>query len=143
MNTHFGRLGVVVSLALLAACASNQQTLQSGSAVVPQAPLMVPDHGHCGGTKGVNLTPCPVKLTSSSSVIVTVKGRGIKNSGVIKSCGDICGYSAYGGSSDHYTRWQISPGIDCGIAELKFVAWNGADHLVGYGYLKVVNKYCP
>jgi hypothetical protein len=136
-------------LTLFAACASGQQNSQPGSAVVPfthqvNFSSIVPDKPFCGGTGGVSVTPCPVKLTKKTrkkGVVVTVGGPGVAEAGIYyDSCYPKCYYTNDGSS---YLMYVIKSGPYCGDGRMGFNAVNASGQPVGDGYLEVVNKYCP
>ena len=148
-----GRVSVVAAAAALfalSACTQGQQPSQAGSAV-PQAggashSSPVTPAKDCGGTGGVTVTPCPVRLTkhTKGGIVVTVSGPGVVSShlGTIKGC--FSGYTCYkvkreGGSE---TQWRITPGGYCGRADVEFDGVDASGEQVGYFFLGVRNKHC-
>jgi hypothetical protein len=134
---------ILAGLFALAGCALPEQPSGSGSAV---APYVTPDK-NCGGIHGVNVTPCPIRLTkrTKKGIVVTVSGPGVVNSslGRINSCfsGYQCYYIERYGSSQ--VEWLITSGKACGGADVEFYGEDGGGNEVGYFFLKVANKYCP
>jgi hypothetical protein len=142
--------GLTLGVSLLAGCAaSSQQASQSGSAIVPfthQVSLssIAPDKLFCGGTNGVSVTPCPVKLTRKTrktGVLVTVSGPGVTEAGIYyDACDEMCRYYTVGSNG---IQWLIVSGSECGKARMGFNAVTTRGQPVGDGYLEVINKYCP
>jgi hypothetical protein len=149
----FRRVSVVAAAAglfVLSACTQGQQGPQAGSAV-PQAGG--PSHSSaimpakdCGGTGGVKVTPCPVRLTrhTKPGIVVTVSGPGVVNSylGKINGCfsGHLCYNLEREGSSE--TQWRITSGPYCGRADVEFDGVNASGQRVGYFFLGLRNRYC-
>ncbi len=152
MVPRFDVLAVVAVICLLAGCNSGPSASHAGFSAVPptqqeQMPSTIrPDKG-CGGTGGVRVTPCPVRLTkhTEDGIIVTVKGRHVADSEI----GHI--YSCYNGHTCYVadrvvgsgTEWKILSGPSCGGAIVEFDAMNAHASEIGEFFLKVNNKYCP
>jgi hypothetical protein len=150
MSRPVNVVAVAASLFVLSACTQGQQASQSGSAV-PQvrgaglSSSVVPAKD-CGGTGGVTVTPCPVRLTKDTKpgVVVTVSGPGVVSSylGRINGCfnGHTCYNAEREGSSE--TQWRITSGPSCGRADVEFEGVDASGGKVGYFFLKVANKFC-
>jgi hypothetical protein len=151
----FRRINVtaaVASLSLLAACTSGQPVSQGGLGVAPPAvgassPAEIAPNKDCGGTGGVKVEPCPVRLTrhTKAGIVVTVSGPGVANSylGKINGCfgSKLCYNAEREGSSQ--VQWRISSGRACGGADVEFNGVNASGGKVGYFFLRVSNRYCP
>jgi hypothetical protein len=136
-------------LTLLPACASGQQGSQSGSPVVPSThrvgpSSIVPDRFFCGGTGGVSVTPCPVKLTKKTrktGVVVTVGGPGVAETGIYyNACYPRCSLAPV---TVYSLQYVVTSGLYCGKGRVGFNAVKANGQPVGDGYLEVENKYCP
>ena len=116
------------------------QALRPGDSVIHPAK-------NCGGTGGVQVTPCPIRLTrhTKPGIVVTVSGPGVVNSylGALNGCfnGHLCYNAEREGSSE--TQWRITSGTSCGGADVEFIGVDAHGAKVGYFFLKVANKYCP
>lgn len=140
----------VVSFFLLAACSGGPVT-PGGSSAAPQAPRpgdsVIRPAKNCGGTGGVAVTPCPIRLTrhTKPGIVVTVSGPGVVNSylGKLNGCfnAHLCYNAEREGSSQ--TQWRITSGTACGGADVEFIGVDAHGENVGYFFLKVTNKYCP
>ncbi len=148
MLLRMNAMAAAASLSMLAACASGHQTSQAGSALVPP-PLGAaasPDKD-CGGTGGVEVLPCPVRLTrhTKPGIVVTVSGPHVVNSylGQLNGCfnGQNCYNAEREGSSQ--TQWRITSGRACGGADVEFYGVDRHGAKRGYFFLKVSNHYCP
>jgi hypothetical protein len=150
MFKQLGALTTIASLLVLAAC-SSQQTLSSGSGLMPTtkhlgSAAIRPDK-NCGGVHGVTVTPCPIRLTrhTKQGIVVTVAGPKVVNSylGALNSCfsGKQCYYVERDGSSR--TQWLFKSGSACGGADVEFYGVDAQGNNVGYFFLKVSNRYCP
>lgn len=143
------RPGVLATCGLMASMLSacgGQQVAQSGSPLMPltkgHGHNVIPPPGSCGGTNQVRVRPCPVRLTRktiNTGVVVTVTGTGITAADLVGYC-DVCNAARLGNT---WTQFTITSGAYCGTQELEFEARNSTPYAVGYGYLKVKNKYCP
>ena len=144
-------LAGIASLSVLAACTMGEPVSQTGPTVaatgfganLPAA--LTPGKG-CGGTGGVKVTPCPLRLTSQTRhVVVTVSGPGVVNSYLdgLNFCvkHQLCYLAERVGSSQ--TKWRISSGPACGNADIQFSGVNASAQEVGDAFLMVTNKYCP
>jgi len=151
MMRHCRRYLLIGMIALLTACASLQPQ-QSPLGTLPTSAYSVggfdreaPRDDDCGGTHKVRVRPCPVILKNPSGIDVTVSGPGVTDSNVSENgCINICSATQIS-----HTKWLVTPGEgtkdECGIGELTFYAYTGKYpyQFLGYGYLKVENKYCP
>lgn len=140
----------IACLSLSAACSGGAVNL-GGTSTVPLShragDAVIRPAKNCGGTGGVAVNPCPVRLTrhKKRGIVVTVSGPGVVNSylGRLTSCfnGQICYNAERVGDSN--TQWRITPGASCGTADVEFDGVDSSGAEVGYFFLKVANKYCP
>lgn len=142
-------LAVVAAALALTGCTLGREA--PGSSAIGAVPAkssssVSPDKG-CGGANGVTVTPCPIRLDrhTKRGVVVTVGGHRVVNSylGRINACigSKLCYYAERYGSSE--TEWLITPGRDCGNADVEFMGENADGKVIGYAFLKVSNRYCP
>lgn len=130
---------------ILVAC-GGQQGAQPRAGIVPAEKsvlsLVTPDHGRCVSTNGVKTTPCPVRLTKKHKVVeITISGQGVVNSNIgyrEGSCNNYCYFKRV-----NATKWDAYAGSVCGSIELAGEGLNGSGLIIGYGYFKLINKYCP
>jgi hypothetical protein len=145
-------IAVIASLSLLAACTGGQPVSQGNLGVAPLAvgaglPALITPDKDCGGTGGVKVKPCPVRLTrhTKAGIVVTVSGPGVINSylGKLNGCfsGKLCYNAEREGSSQ--VQWRITSGRACGGADVEFDGVNASGGQVGYFFLRVSNRYCP
>jgi hypothetical protein len=145
-------IAAVASLFLLAACTAGQPVSLENPGVAPHTvraglPAGITPDKDCGGTGGVKVKPCPIRLTrhTKAGVVVTVSGPGVVNSylGKLNGCfnGKLCYNAEREGSSQ--VRWRITSGRACGGADVEFDGVNASGGQVGYFFLRVSNRYCP
>jgi hypothetical protein len=144
MFSRVNVIAAVAGLSVLAACTSAQQVSQSDAGGL--APAISPARD-CGGTAGVKVTPCPIRLTkhTKAGIVVTVSGPHVVNSYLtqLNGCfGDKFCYNAQREGSSS-TQWRITSGKDCGGADVGFDGVDGQGAEVGHASLKVSNRYCP
>jgi hypothetical protein len=141
--------------AMLSGCEDSMRPTQSGSAALPSAqqkriaPVKLPRG--CGGTNGVTVTPCPITLTSengNSGILVIVSAPGIALSYDYIGCqgkggGHFCSVAPYPGGGPT-THWTVCSGNKRGKGDVVFEAYGpNPSQLIGYGSLRVINKYAP
>jgi hypothetical protein len=141
--------GVLVAVAILTGCSGSLNSpALSAPAAAPQKLLSrtQPDAEACGGSGGVKVRPCPVKLTKNQQMVeVTVSGPNVVNSAIKTNsknrsgCGYICSVGQFTSDSLNY---YVSAGTKCGTVGLSFYGYNQSGGTVGIGKLKVVNKDC-
>lgn len=148
MIRRFLAMGFVLSLV---ACGSSRQTASSGTGTMPAVLVaglrsVQPDGQFCSGTHGVSVTPCPIRLmrkTRKTGIVVTVVGAGVVSASVAPG---ECGAGSTNGCNATpitATKFQITSGSACVTNELTFSAYKTSNQLIGYGYLRVFNRYCP
>jgi len=134
----------VVAAVLVAGCSGAPRGVSSNAltGALPLAPASL--HPKCGGTNGVSVTPCPLRLVKGrhGGVHATVRGLDVfqavlfDNDCTTKS-GRICLLD-----QESPLVWLVKPGPNCGTADLVFGAYDG-NVFIGNGYLRVVNDRCP
>lgn len=133
----------LAALLALSACSLDREISSPGSLATA---AVMPGAG-CAGTHRVTVDPCPIRLTrhDKSGVVVTVGGPHVAISYLtrLNSCasGKFCYYIERDGNSN--VKWLVTPGKDCGGADIKFIGDNGGGEEIGYAFLRVKNTYCP
>jgi hypothetical protein len=152
MRIHTLFLGV--AFVTLCGCATrdvSNPVPQSSTALNVARVQTAPDVPRCGGTNGVSISPCPLVLPKKTKgyAVFFVTGPGVINTYLNndtegfcynKEGGEVC-YLENLGSPPNY--WQASSGTVCGKAKPVTFSAFGVNGLIGYAYLKVINKYCP
>lgn len=139
---------LILTGSLLAGCAGSGGTLNPNStnaANLHVSNLQAAIARQCGGTNGVSVTPCPVRFTKAhhASVETFVKGPGrIVTSLVLFSNCFVNGQQYCILKQVGPLEWVVKPGSACGAANAVFGAYDGP-FLTGYGYLKILNSWCP
>jgi|SRR5579862_1278721 len=140
----------------LSACGSGQPLAgtETGAIAPGQtvSSVIAPDAKKCGGTNGVSVSPCPlvIKKKSEGFTWFNITGAGVATSylGSYQMSGTC--YNKKGAAictvqnlASPPTYWQANSGPNCGKARpLTFYAYGGSG-FIGYGYLTIINKYCP
>ena len=142
---------LTTGLTLLAACTS--------TATLPQAGLTmgairsgtgieagIGADAACAGSGGVQVTPCPIRLTKHTrgGIVVTVSGPGVVTS-YLKTLNEchhdrLCYNAEREGNSE--TQWRFSSGRDCGSADVEMDGVDALGQTVGAAFLKLTNRDC-
>jgi hypothetical protein len=149
----FGRSALAI--ALLSACGGQQVAGNTAGVAPPGQPMfskVAPDNKKCGGTNGVSVSPCPLIISKKSKGLAwfNVEGNGVVTSYLAgyqqegncysKDGAEICSVQNLASPP---TYWGATSGPHCGKAkQLTFYAY-GVSGFIGYGYLRIINKYCP
>jgi len=135
-------LTACLTVTTLTACGGRQMTQFSGG---PPSQLEGSAIKRCRGTNGVVVRPCPARLSrENDSTRAYVEANGIENSQYIGGCdkkpGDFCEVARVGNST---TGWVVCSGRIKRKGNIEFAAYANNNHLIGYGYLYVINTYAP
>lgn len=143
---------VLLTGALLSACASGGESSQAGSALTPRSSrvaslVALPRHSlGCYGAFKVRVEPCPAYLRkkNNGSVSVTVSGPGVVLAVVLASdcagSGSVCNIAQTGNTE--FDVWSTPGENECGTAYVVFEGLTASESPIGTATLKVRNKYC-